>query len=422
MAQATVTRLHQTALSQREVSEVVLTWVRRPTTHEVAEQVVDWQAEQWEAARWAIQVHGIAPLLYARLGPSRVSRALDPLLHTYLADQYRLNKLRVSALMAELAAVLRAAAQVGIDVMPLKGSVLVEHYYADPALRPMADLDVLVRPADEARLAPLLHRLGYDATERTARHRSYILAQTGGKIVSVAGEHPDNPHNLDVHTAIQEQFWGIDYRATEDLWSGCRPGLFGDAPGMLLEPPALLQHLLIHASTDMIACKMRLIRLVDIALVAARLSMTEWQQLVRAGQRRREERLLYAPLLLAERYLGAVAPSEVCATLAQGTPAHLRAYLEHADLYRLSFCNPVPAALGDKLSWYRPGREQLVALRHMLLPTPRELRDAYPRLTQLRQVPLAYLTHGLRVAGWPLRQILHIPRRAWVHRERGGRA
>jgi hypothetical protein len=405
---------------RRQISEAVLGWLRHQTPAALAEQVAGWSAEHWEIARWAIQVHGIGPLLYVRLRQTQCWQELTPALQRYLADQYALNRQRITLLLAELDAILAAASAAGIAVAPLKGGVLATHYYDDPALRPMADLDLLVQPDDESRLARLLIRLGYTPTDATKRHRSYVFGPAQQPIVTTDGEHPDNPHGLELHTAVYERFWGITYDLSADIWAGCRPAQFGSATGTLIEPVMLFQHLLIHASADMLACKARFIRLYDLHLVAPRLSAPDWGRLLDAAQRRREERLLYAPLSVSERYLGPIAPAEVMARLAVGVPPRLHDYLARLDLYHVSFCNPLSIPLGDKLHWYWPGREQLVALRYLLFPSPGEMREYYPRMKRYWGLPLAYLNHGRQVFVWPLQRVLRLPRHAWLHRARGG--
>lgn len=404
-----------------QASEVVLGWLGDSQPSDRVAHATNWGKEQWEAARWAIQVHGIAPLLYQHLSRNATLDQLPPHLQTYLADQYRLNRQRVTAMMAELSIVLHAAKQAGIDIAPLKGGLLVSYYYDDPALRPMSDLDLLVRREDQPRLARVLLELGYQMTQNTPRHQSYALAQPGQRIIYTQGEHPDNPHGLDLHTKVQEQIWCVRYEMTQEVWAGCQSALFGGAPALLIAPLDLLQHLLIHATGDLMVGRARLIQLYDIALVGSWLNLSEWGLLVAAGQRRREERLLYAPLLLAERYLGRVAPSDALARLESGTPTSLRAFLHRVDLYYLSFCNPRTMSLADKLSLYRPGWEQLRALRCRLVPTPHEIRELYPRLARLPLAPIAYLIHSLRILIWPVRQVLRVPRLSWIYRERGGK-
>ena len=78
-----------------------------------------------------------------------------------LSGGYWANHFRNRVLLHSLTEVLRDAAAEGIAVMPLKGAALALLYYETPALRPMSDLDLLVRPGDIAAMTGILHRLGY---------------------------------------------------------------------------------------------------------------------------------------------------------------------------------------------------------------------------------------------------------------------
>jgi hypothetical protein len=400
-----MTRTHPAnLLTPRTVSETVFGWLRRLEAPGVAGQVAGWQEEQWHTARTALQVHGIAPLLYKTLHESPAWDALSPPIQSYLAAQYRLNGQRVATLAAELRAILEAAGLAGIALLPLKGAVLITHYYQDQALRPLADLDFLVNAGDELRVAALLRKLAYRPILSPERHQRYILARGTLQVASTVGEHPDNPYLVEVHTEVKEDFQGSSYTITEDLWSGNAPGLFGVTPGLCLKPWVLFQHLLIHAARDIMGQRARLIQLYDLALVAACLDRPSWERLARAGGRRREERWLYAPLRFMQRYLGTPVPPDIMAFLAQGTPAGLRRFLEQTDLYTLSLCNPFSKSLLEALSWHRPDRELLAALRHLILPPPQD-----PRVASLEGHPLrAYLTLAWRRVLWTACSLLRL--------------
>ena len=400
------------------VAETLLSWLAPDGASDLAAQTTSWGPGDWAAARWATQVHGVAPLLCAHLRGTAAWAALDPTLSAYLDEQHSLNTARTQLILADLAKILRAASATGLEVVPLKGAVLATHYYGESALRPLADLDLLVRPADEARIAAILGDLGYLPTINTERHRAYAHS-TATSVVSTTGEHPDNPRGVELHSALHELFWGISYEMTAQAWERAALADFAGAPGLLLAPDVLIEHLLIHAATDLIACKGRLIRLYDLALVAPKVSAAGWQRLVAMAQSQGEERLLYAPLALAEHYLGPIAPTWAMDSLANGVPAQLRTYLRQTGLARLSLCNSAPARMSDKLSWFHPGREQIEAVRAMVCPSPRELRQRFPQLRGPFDVTRLYLDHGRRALVWPLRAALGLPRQAWLHRERG---
>src|SRR6185436_15287113 len=161
----------------------------------------------------------------------------------------RLSGQRVSLLLQDLGEILQACEQEQIEVLPLKGSLLATIYYAEPGLRPMNDLDLLVRPADEQRMLALLARLRYQPIARSQKHLMLARPESHGPVVSFTGEHPGNPRSLDLHTHMAEYFWGIRYDLTEEAWADSAPGrLQGDA-ARVLAPATLLHHLAIHASS-----------------------------------------------------------------------------------------------------------------------------------------------------------------------------
>jgi putative nucleotidyltransferase-like protein len=198
-------------------SQVATGWLADPAPGVIAAQVAGWDDTAWDDARWAIQVHGIGPLLHHTLAEPDAA-ALHPRLRGYLADQHRLSGERVALLLGELAELLRACRAAGIAVLPLKGALLATNYYPAPGLRPMNDLDLLARPEDEPRLLALLERLGYQLVARSWKHVMLARPDGRGPVVSWEGEHPANPRSLDLHLRLGEQFWGMRYDLT------ARPG------------------------------------------------------------------------------------------------------------------------------------------------------------------------------------------------------
>jgi hypothetical protein len=402
---------------QLTIAEIVCGWVDPQQHGAIGAQCALWDAAAWEVARWATQVHGIGPLLAERLRHSEAWSLLATEFTTYLEEQYRLNGQRTALLLGELQALCEAAEQRGVVLVPLKGAALASHFYTDPALRPLADLDLLIRPQDGSVLDELLLTLGYQRGTSTERHQVYSC-RPQGKIVSTRGEHPDNPRNVELHHRLVETFWGIRYDMTAAAWQGLVtiPGV----PGQHLLPDRLLEHLLIHCATDLIACKARLIRLYDMSLVAAHVGAEGWQRMVANAEGHGQQRLLYASLVLAERYVGQIAPRWVSEQLAQGTPAALCQYLAKVPLAHMALTNPVAASIGQKLSWFRPGIERWRALRAMIFPTPHEMHEKHPHVSGTFAFAHRYVEHYRRLVAWPIRFALHLPRRSWVGREQGG--
>ena len=387
------------------ISAIVIGWLTEPCHRPLAPLVAGWDDTDWEAARWAVQVHGIGPLLDRAAARWPDAAALHPTLCSYLAEQRRLSGERVALLLQDLAEILRACEQEQIAAIPLKGSLLATLYYTEPGLRPMNDLDLLVRPADEQRMLRLLARLRYQPLARSQKHVLLARPESHGPVVSFTGEHPDNPRSLDLHTRLAEYFWGIKYDLTEEAWADSVSGRLQGAEARVLGPAALMHHLAIHASSDALARRLRLLHLADIALVANKIDQADWDRIVAGAQRRGEQRLVYPVLMLTSRYYPAV-PAAVLRALRSGVPQALLQQLDSTSLDQLSFCNPAPTTPAEKLRWFRPGYEQARALRHMLLPNPGELGHWYPNLARPALLPIAYLRYAGEILGWGVRRAL----------------
>lgn len=412
---AIATSAPQTQAWAATVCETILGWLHTPPVTPLG-----WDNTTWEEARWAIAVHGIAPLLYHRLHTTSSWAFIAPDMRQWLREQYNFNKERAHLLKNELVAILAAAQEAQIPVVPLKGSAALFTLYANtPALRPMADMDLLVRSADEARFTEILYGLGYLPDENTPRHRTFAHP-AAQKVVYTRGEHPNNPRGIQLHTRVNEQFWGSRLDVTDALWQGSVTA-FGSAYGWLSSPVGLMQHLLVHTSADVIAGKARLIRFYDIALLAPQLDDASWQAVIHNAMQQGEARWLYTALHIAVRYLKVAIPTPVLETLTNATPRGFRNFLANSTLYHLSFCNPLRVSLEERLMWHRPGRERMVALWHCLFPAPTQLREYHPHLTRTRQLPLAYVRHLSSMVDGFRRSLLRLPRRSWLRREQGGK-
>lgn len=239
----------------------------------IAESAREWTAADWRVARRLITIHGLAPHLAGSIAPADLASLLPAKVHSWVVEQDRLNTRRVELLHTELRAILRAAAQLSIDVMPLKGALLTTA--VDGAYRrPMADLDLLVRPADTARLEELLHSLGYERrAEPSPRPTHDVYARPGGDEVVSIDEHPDNPRRVEVHTEVVRHLWGwIDQdELTALLWARARLGEVLGERAWIPQPDDLLAHVAIHASSDLLVGRGRLVQWIDLAIVGRRI-------------------------------------------------------------------------------------------------------------------------------------------------------
>lgn len=122
-----------------------------------AERSLPANESEWEELVRLAAYHGVASLLWVLLKDRTFSQAI----RARLWALYALNLSRNQALKAEQKELLAALAARQIPVWPLKGVHLSEMLYQDVGAREVADVDILIRPADLERVDQLLRELGY---------------------------------------------------------------------------------------------------------------------------------------------------------------------------------------------------------------------------------------------------------------------
>jgi len=148
----------------------------------------------WTRLIHKAEQHGVASLLYRHLRhidfPVPVSgrRMLQSL---YLRNR-RSNKCRNNAVLE----IVSACGREGIDVMLVKGIALCNSVYDEVALRPMRDVDLLIRKADIFRAEEILIDLGYSSVTDHAVPDDYYHLTPLEKIIDGLPVGIELHHNL----------------------------------------------------------------------------------------------------------------------------------------------------------------------------------------------------------------------------------
>ncbi len=409
------------------VWEEVSEWPFRAPSSAIA----TWGEAEWQAAKFAVLVHGIAPLLGATKDLSSEFHAAPTWFLDYLASQAALNALRVERMHGELTKITTAAQEADISVLPLKGGALLglqfpsgatgsssarvlagqEHpdtggqaasgtrscILIDVAHRPLNDLDFLVRKADRDRFEDLLARLDYTLTEESPRHREFTCQRFGTEVVYREGEHPDNPIRVEVHTWVgQEMFSAARIDITEAMWQGGTT------------PRALMLHLAMHAGANTAKRRLRLIQLIDLVRLAPALSEEDWAWLVSQAQHAGAAHLVATAIRLGERFSALAVPRT---TSPLSVAPDLDTLLRTAPLHTFTHLGG-PLTLAWELHWLAPRARLLMRLRralplHRLLLSPVRLRERYG-LPLDAHPARAYAIHLTRAALWPLIYLLRL--------------
>jgi len=207
----------------------------------------------------------------------------------------------------EATAALRRA---GVETVTLKGMVLAHVVYAEPGLRPMADIDLLVRPDDRAAALATLRDLGYRApgaaADRLGASRSFAeLVRDGTRI------------DLHWHAARYLRFAGVVEVDHEELWRRARPLLTPDGSSLMPAPDDLLLHLVLHLTLG--SDFARVLWYADIDAVVRRFAAElDWRRLERQAERWRVRALTGWTLGVVADSFGTPLPPGVLGRLRQG--------------------------------------------------------------------------------------------------------
>lgn len=255
--------------------------------------------------------HGILPLLYVRLRDDYLWRTLSQEMRASLSDAFQQSAARSFLLESELIRIGNAPGSLAL----LKGSAVGRLIYPNPALRPVSDIDLLVRREAVEAVQSHLADLGYVGQGLTAHRRLGALARRYRAEMPLVADVPGCGRLLvELHWALVEAPYYVERMQPDELWAGASlaPGL----PAFLMPRPVLLlahacAHLSMHHSSDV-----RLIWLVDVDRLA-RLPDLDWHEVLDAADRWKLGFALHITLIVTRRWLGTPVPDTVTARLAE---------------------------------------------------------------------------------------------------------
>ena len=223
------------------------------------------KAPALELAAFAASIQGMAPLL-ATLGD------VD-LLPSQLAEFFRFERSATAArgkkLLETLGETHRALAGSGIETVALKGAALLLRGDAEPGLRPMGDLDLLlVKPERLDAATRALETQGWKHRYETPRHRVFVLP--GEHVTRPACEDPENPIRIELHTSFRIPVLGRTFDATSSLASEAAAVERDGLRIRVASGGAFLRHFLFHAAGDFAASGLRGIQAHDFRLLSRR--------------------------------------------------------------------------------------------------------------------------------------------------------
>ncbi len=276
---------------------------------------------------------GMGPLLGFWIEQGRLET--EPELAALLGLHLEHGRRRADRLEAELLRAVDVLSAAGVSTTVIKGMHTAWVYYPEPGTRPLADIDVLVAPADLERVERALKDAGYEPVLATRVSRPFkcdwVPPAAPRTLRSIELTHADNPYTLDVHTSLDRNFLGIRTLALgsprpEELprWRG------PSSAARVLAQPLLTAYLAAHTAQELRRVPMT--RLVELALVLRRDESTLDLDALLALLRRLDGlRLVYPAFALTERLLPGTVRPDVLAELEGDAPPAMRRLLARLE-------------------------------------------------------------------------------------------
>lgn len=213
---------------------------------------------------------GMGPLLgfWCREGKISVS----PDAGAILLLQFEHNKRRMERMGCHAACVIESLGRSGIRTTVLKGMHTAWSYFPDPATRPLADIDLLVDPADGDRAGRILKETGFELTSSAPvpQQQTWTAAGSPATPRSLSLAHADDPWSIDLQMSLDRRYaTGAPLIRLDAVHRAVNSGRWLRAPeARTLPQPLLSIQLACHAGCGLFS--LSLVRLVEFVLVIRR--------------------------------------------------------------------------------------------------------------------------------------------------------
>ncbi len=234
----------------------------------------------WDAIPASAEAHGLVPLLYTHLQAAGV--VVPPQVKQQLQGYYMQHAHAAHVRTQVLAEIVQRFQAAGIDLLVLKGAALAYMLYPQPLLRPMRDIDILVRAADVYRAYALLPEIGF--TPPLGAHHG--LGPDHHHLTAIKRVADGFSVSLELHHALHLNEIRREPQRFEAFAPTAQRFLIGSSHAQTLGREEILWHLYRHTFCMPVTYEpLRLIGVADlISLVEAWVDLLDWERVRRQYQ------------------------------------------------------------------------------------------------------------------------------------------
>ena len=335
--------------------------------------------EQWQSVISLAQKQRVSPILFHKLKEMKIHLASE--LEEKLRKETLWNYARNIRLFKDLDIVLQRMNDEKIPTIVLKGVFLAETVYRNPGLRPLNDIDLLIKTADLERAIELLKTLGY-IPERPFWAKVDFDYHFHAPIMSKGETHIELHWNLTQTPKIPNEY-------IENMWTRAEGFIFQKTPTQSLNICDLILHIIIHCAYGHYYF-FQFLSLVDLYEVLTGFwNEIDWNFLLNLSRNWKVERGVYLTLRLVDNLFGF---SEISDKIKALEPEDWADEILERALYRVTngntaigenyarliLGNNIPDKVAALIRGFFPSRKVL-AMEFGINPISKNLYRKYPQ-------------------------------------------
>jgi len=311
-------------LSWKEEDRLLLSCCRKEEDERTKHKIVEAQRNglDWDIFLEKARENGVSALVYSRLNEIKEDWPGIPadIFEEFKGDYY-LNATKNTLIFEELGKALEAFKKSGLEVIVLKGAALAEMVYGNVALRPMSDVDLLVKEEDMAHADEQLKILGYgpaDAAVDEVDFSSTYLTTLDYR--SLEENSPSfHIHWHFVNSTIPNESY-IRNIKIENIWRDAENTEIAGVETLVMAP----HHLLIHLSEHSLRVTHSLSKLSLLCDINEAVNFyqgrLDWDRLIDETYKFNLDKMVYLSLYFSSKLLDTQIPEDVLSEL---RPKHL---------------------------------------------------------------------------------------------------
>jgi hypothetical protein len=271
----------------------------------------------WDIFVEKARENGVSAVVHARLDEIK-KECLDipSSILNELKKDYYLNATKNTLIFKELGRSLEAFKKSGLEVIVLKGAALAEEVYGNIALRPMSDVDLLVKGADMAHADVQLKTVGYRPIDAAVDEVDF--SSTYLTTLDYRSPEENSPsfhiHWHFVNSTIPNESY-IKNIKIENIWRDAENAKIAGVETLIMAPHHQLIHLSEHAlRVTHSLSKLRLLCDINEAVNFYQKQL-DWSRLIKESFKFNLDRMVYLSLYFSYKFLETQIPEDVLSEL-----------------------------------------------------------------------------------------------------------